>query len=155
MVNGRSTVGQRYFFVDLFVFFMIFSFFTEKCNMCYTSRDTHGVVSYARLQLRGRAFNTFKTMHGLQMPVMQNLCRVACIENSSTFRSSLTTPIKDVFHQVSITLRVALGVFYTHCLLLQQRFTLMLKIFDGLVQSLRKVFDFNLELMLIICSPLC
>ena len=83
------------------------------------------VVSYAQLQLRGRAFNAFKTMHGLHMPVMQHLCRAACIENSSTFCSLLTTPINDVIHQVSITrivvtwrilhaLHAAPSTIYTH-----------------------------------------
>ena len=112
------------------------------------------VVSYAQLQLRGRAFNAFKTMHGLHMPVMQHLCRVACIENSSTFCSLLTTPINDVIHQVSIT-RILLGVFYTHCMLLHQQITLTLKIVDVLVQSLRKGFHFSLELIFIICILLC
>ena len=51
--------------------------------------------------------------------------------------------------------RWALGVFDTHLLLLQQRFTFMLKSFDVLAQRLRKFFDFNLELMWIICNLLC
>ena len=56
--------------------------------------DTHSVVSYARLQLGGRTFNASKTMHDLKCPS----CKIYAIDNSSTFRSLLTTPIKVVVH---------------------------------------------------------